>query len=105
MNVTDLRITFKMDTGRDPLWAKTHDGKDLRGTSWQKGWPRTIYGLWLEVKIGKTKYLRDRYFQVKKEKPTKWYHGKSTEGGDVLHGDYIEWLEIFLIHFKDEYPI
>lgn len=110
MNQTDVRIAFKMDTGEDALWAKTHDGKDLRGTSIQKGYPRSFYGRWIEQKIGegsqkffsfpgfnpeKTKYLRDRYFQVKREEPTSNYYNPG--GREVFYGDYIEWLETFYI--------
>lgn len=109
MNITDLRLAFKMDTGDDPLWAKSHDGHDIQGTSWQKGWPRTIYGLWLEDQIGKPKYLRDKYYQVTKEIPSKFYFGKFKTRGyrdhhwnDVIYGEYIEWLETFVLKFKPE---
>ena len=108
MNTTDLRLAFKMDTGDDPLWAKTIEGRDIYGTSWQRGWPRTIYGLWLEDQIGKTKYLRDRYFQVTSETPNKFFYGKPSGSrnyrmvntkNDVLYGAYIEWLETFVLRF------
>ena len=97
MNSTDLRIAFKLDTGNDALWAKTHYGKDLRGTSLQKGYPRSIYGVWLEEQIGKPKYLRDRYFKVRREAPTSNYFQPGFR--EVFYGDYIEWLEGFLLRF------
>jgi hypothetical protein len=115
MNVTDLRIAFKMDTGQYPLWSQDHDGKDLRTarmkgriwpfrvfresppkTTFLKGHPRTIYGLWLEDKIGKPKYLRDRFYKVTGETPNKFYFGP-IGNKDVLFGDYIEWLETFYL--------
>jgi len=109
MNITDLRLAFKMDTGDDPLWAKNHDGHGIQGTSWQKGYPRTIYGLWIEDKIGKPKYLRDRYYQVTHEAPAKFYFGAwkymfsyGGAGREVLFGEYIEWLETFVLKFKPE---
>lgn len=116
MNSTDLRIAYRMDTGDYPLWAHDHSGRDLGYSqkSFQKGHPCTNYGLWLEDKIGKPKYLRDRYFKVTSDPPNKFYYGdwKSSNGFsgkrenvDVLYADYIEWLESFLIKFKDEYPI
>ena len=74
MNTTDLRIAFKMNTGNDANWAKTHDGKDREGTNLIRGYPRSIYGVWLEEQIGKPKYLRERYFQVKREAPTSNYY-------------------------------
>ena len=112
MNVTDLRIAFKMDTGEYPLWSHDHDGKDLRSarivgrtwifrpdppkTTFIKGHPRTVYGLWLEDKIGKPKYLRDRFYKVTGEIPNKFYFGQ-IGSKDVLFGDYIEWLETFYL--------
>jgi hypothetical protein len=111
MNVTDLRIAFKMDTGDYPLWSKTHDGKDMYGTSWQRGYPRSIYGLWLEDKIGKTKYLRDKYFKVTSEMPTSDFFGQPYywnrgwfryHRNVVIYGDYCEWLETFILKFKPE---
>ncbi len=110
MNITDLRIAFKIDTGNYPLWTKTHDGKSMHGTDLLRGYPRTIYGLWLEDQIGKTKYLRDRYFHVIKDAPTKFYFGrcqaynglKKTLYYDILYGKYIEWLETFILKFKPE---
>lgn len=107
MNVTDLRIAFKMDTGNDALWAKNHDGKDLgwMSTGNLKGYPRSIYGEWLEEKIGKPKYLRDRYFQVTKEIPVSNYfgdHARYRTCGPIFYEEYINWLEGFVLKFKPE---
>ena len=120
MNSTDLRIAFKMDTGYYPLWAKNHDGSDIRSTTFIKGHPSTIYGLWLEDQIGKPKYLRDRYYKLNKDLPTKFYFGKfvtstvtfhrrglsryqgTHDPVDVLYSDYILWLESFTLKFKPE---
>jgi len=104
MNVTDLRIAFKIDTGDNPLWTHDHSGRDLFGggsTSWQRGYPRSIYGLWLEDKIGKTKYLRDRYFKITSEIPTSDFFG-NTYRNLVIYGNYCEWLETFILKFKPE---
>ena len=60
MNATDLRIAFKIDTGNDALWAQTHNGKDVEGTSLLRGYPRSIYGRWLENNLGDSRYLRNR---------------------------------------------
>jgi hypothetical protein len=100
MTPTDLRIAFKMDTGSNALWEKTRNGKDTGGTSLMQGYPRSIYGIWLEEKIGKPKYLRDRYFQVKKDAPTTNYYNPGSH--EVLYEDYIEWLETFIIKFKQD---
>ena len=100
MNVTDLRIAYRMDTGDYPLWAHNHDGRDLgwQQKSLQKGHPCTAYGEWLEEKLIKEKYLRSRYFQVKHEMPTSHFYGNNGYK-EVLYGDYIEWLEGFLLKF------
>ena len=107
MNVTDLRIAFKMDTGEDPLWAEDHFGKDIhswgkRPTSFQKGYPRSLYGCWLEEKIGKPKYLRDRYYKLHKEMPTSSYFGWHGRYHEVFDKEYIEFLEAFVLKFKPE---
>lgn len=99
MTVTDLRLSFKMDTAKDPLWGKTRDGEDTYDTSWQRGWPRSIYGEWLEEKIGKPKYLRDRFFKVTGEIPTSSYFGDHSRKKEVIYKDYIEWLEEFVLRF------
>jgi len=100
MNTTDLRIAFKMNTGNDANWAKTHNGKDREGTNLIRGYPRSIYGVWLEEQIGKPKYLRERYFQVKREAPTSNYYNPG--GREVFYEDYIEWLETFILKFRPE---
>jgi hypothetical protein len=94
MNGTDLRIAFKMDTGEDSSWEKDHYGRDLDGTSF-RGYPRSIYGVWLEEKIGKPRYLRDRYFQVRREAPTSNFYNPGRR--EVFYEDYIEWLESFYL--------
>lgn len=104
MTRTDLRIAFKMDTGDDALWAENHDGKDLGWwqTGWVKGYPRSVYGEWIEEKVGKPKYLRDRYFKLHKEIPMSDYHGDRSRWTPVYYGEYIEWLEDFVLKFKPE---
>lgn len=104
MNRTDLRIAFKMDTGHDALWAHNHNGKDLGwwNTTWVKGYPRSVYGEWLEEKIGKWKYLRDRYFKLHHEMPISDYFGNHSKRKPVYYGEYIEWLEDFVLKFKPE---
>ena len=99
MTITDLRLAFKIDTGQDPLWGKTRDGKDTYDTSWQRGWPRTIYGEWLEEKLIKGKYLRDRFYKVSGEMPASTYFGDHRRKKEVIFADYIEWLETFLLKF------
>ena len=104
MNVTDLRLAFKTDTGEHALWAEDHFGKDLGGwgyrkTSFHKGHPRSVYGCWLEEKIGKWKYLRDRYHKIHREAPTSSYFGFHGRYHEVFSKEYIEWLESFLLRF------
>ena len=107
MNVTDLRIAFSMDTGSDgALWAEDHDGKDIGGWGHRprtniKGHPRTVYGLWLEEKVGKEKYLRERYYKLHGEWPTS-NHFAPGYPREVLYEDYIYFLEAFVLKFKPE---
>lgn len=107
MNATDLRIAFKLDTGDYALWAEDHFGKDMGGwgyreTTFQKGNPRSVYGCWLEEKIGKTKYLRDRYYKLHREMPTSSYFGFHGRYHEAFYKEYIEWLEAFVLKFKPE---
>lgn len=103
MNQTDLRIAYKIDTGDYPLWSHSHSGRDLgnRQKSFQKGYPTSRYGKWIEDKLGKEKYLRDRYFQLTKEMPTSHYYGNNGLS-EVIYEDYIEWIEGFLLKFYPE---
>ena len=101
MTRTDLRLAYKMDTGDSPLWKEDHNGKSLgyyNEVTWAKGYPRTQYGLWIEDKIGKYKYLRDRYYKVHSEVPCRSYFAPGTPH-ESLTGEYIEWLETFVLRF------
>jgi hypothetical protein len=104
MALTDLRISYRMDTGKYPLWAKNHDGRSTSGlpkTGYTKGIPRTQYGLWLEDKTGKrSNYLRDLYYSKTKEIPSRDYFDHSVN--TILLKEYIFWLENFILKFKPE---
>ena len=104
MNRTDLRIAFKMDTGEGALWAEYQDGTDIGGwghrpTTFQIGYPRSVYGEWLEDQIEKPKYLRDRFYKLHTEIPMSNYFGGCIRRYPVYYPEYIEWLEDFALKF------
>lgn len=102
MTQMDLRIAFKMDTGKYPLWTKNHDGQNVNSRlfpdkfTFIKGVPSSLYGRWLEEKIGSPKELRNRYYRETKEEPT-WYHfskaRRRDQDGGPLRIEYSLWLE------------
>lgn len=101
MTRMDLRISFKMDTGMNPLWTKNHDGRSIKSSydtyTFIKGNPSSLYGRWLEEKLKKSsRELRDEYYRKSREEPTVYYFDKSGgrgQDGGPLRIDYSLWLE------------
>jgi hypothetical protein len=93
MNCTNLRISYKADTGKFPLWGKDQRGKSIAGGSFIMGYPSSEYGRWLEAKTGQgSRQLQDEYYAKTREKPSvNYFEPRSL--GDSLKDGYIEWLE------------
>ena len=81
MTPFDLKISFKMDTGEYPTWGSyelPYSGK-----------PKSLYGLWIEEKLGNYEELRFQFKQEIGKTPV----FKSYSVNDWLYSGYIEWLE------------
>ena len=71
MTLTDLRVKFKLDTGEYPVWVNRPkmNNRTFLKYGWErvpdnasfKGKVKSIYGWWLEEKLGNPRKLRDQY--------------------------------------------
>lgn len=100
MTQTDLRIQFKMETGEYPVWPQGKKRKIRNGYIWIRSGPeaetfrgkrKSVYGLWLEEKLGGFKKLREEYFIEYKINPV--YLNSRYSNAEYLTAEYMEWLE------------
>jgi hypothetical protein len=101
MTTTDLRIKFKLETGDYPTWVGDIYGANANAiTSIHRfthtlvpsiyGKLKSIYGFWLEDKLGNSKKLREEFY---KEFSIFAKYEKTLRKPDILKQEYIFWLE------------
>ncbi|MDD5650791.1 MAG: hypothetical protein PHF86_10325 [Candidatus Nanoarchaeia archaeon] len=95
MNEIDVRLAYQRDTGDLPLWTTMRDGSKkysfMPKKNWRYGVPTTVYGLWMEEKLGgNSRQLRDAYYKKYSIHPTYKGWNRNT----VFFREYSEWLEI-----------
>ena len=111
MTKTDLRISYKLDTARYPLWTKDHFGREYKKYNKEskfapprfnflKGVPTSEYGLWLENKMGNSKDLREKYYNQTKEHSISNYRSNLRKNKEVFSVDYSLWLENLILSSK-----
>lgn len=83
MTPLDLRIQFKMDTGEYPVWNNKNKSTFF-------GRYKSIYGLWLEEKLGNYKELRYDFYKLFGFDPV---YVRRNCLNDGLNREYISWLE------------
>jgi hypothetical protein len=82
----DLRVQFKMTTGFNPLWELNNiKPKWQKHYSYTLGKLKSIYGLWIEEKLGNYKKLRNYFYKRTCINP--------TFNNEYLKQDYILYLE------------
>ena len=106
MTVTDLRISYKLDTGNYPLYEKkpyisfdlkTGESKTIHRISYTfmpQGIPRDFYGEWLEEKlnINDTSKFRNMFFRNTGQWAINKQFGNPL-GYIKYNKEYIYWLE------------
>jgi len=90
MTTTDLRIRFKLETGDYPTWFGDIYSVMYTIAPSIYGKLKSIYGFWLEDKLGNSKKLREEFY---KEFSIFARYGKTLRKPDILKQEYIFWLE------------
>ena len=107
MTPTDLRVSYKRDTGRYPLteiykasyykYKKDKyilkEKKKIGGTIDYRGYPTNLYATWLEEKIGNVNDLKNKFYSIYKECPSNQFPIYDTDTHEIYSNDYIYWLE------------
>lgn len=86
MTPTDLRVQFKLETGHYPFWdIQSYNPRPFVGKF------KSLYGLWLEERLGNSKKLRETYYEEESINPI--YPSEKGYNHEALNSKYTLWLE------------
>ncbi len=94
MTPIDLRSQFKLDSGKYPFWEGRREYQCFSPRPFVSKF-KSIYGLWLEEKLGNSKELRKTYYKetgINPIYPTEHYF-LMQNNGEALNSKYTQWLE------------
>lgn len=89
MTVIDLRIKFKLETGDYPGWIDR--AMWINNTYSRIKKLKSIYGFWLENRLGNSKELREEFY--KEFSFFAKYEQSTRKANIILKQEYILWLE------------
>jgi hypothetical protein len=96
MNITDLRISYKISTGRYPLYFKE---RVFFKYTFVEGTPINEYGIWLEDRFNflEIKKIRNNFYFQTLIKPTNLFYAQVSKY-EKYSKEYILWLEEYILN-------